>query len=102
MARIQLRPDTDQVVAHIDEVRSHVKMKAHMVAAVARAMLEARPRVRTGASQVIVTQGTLDSYVGIRDRPDSLGEGTTPDEIAAIISYQHSILWDAVNSFAVG
>ena len=101
MARIHLRPDTDQVVAHIDGVRSHVNMKAHMVAAVARAMLEARPRVRTGASQIIVTQGILDSYVGIRDTPDSLREGK-PDEIAAIVSYQHSILWDAVNSFAVG
>ena len=101
MARLQLRPDTDQVVAHIDGVRDHVNKKAHMVAAVAAAMLEARPRVRTGASQVIVTQGTLDSYVGIKDRPDSLSEGK-PDDIAAIISYQHSILWDAVNTFAVG
>ena len=101
MARLHLRPDTDQVVAHIDGVRSHVNKKAHMVAAVAAAMLAARPRVRTGASQVIVTQGTLDSYVGIKDRPDGVGK-SKPDEIAAIISFQHSILWDAVNTFAVG
>lgn len=83
--------DTNERVAHVPGMRSFLRYAAARVASNAQMLLDTRSEVRTGASQVHADSGKLDGYVWITDH-----DSETSDEIAAIISYQHNILWDAL------
>lgn len=101
MADIEVFLDTNEKIAHHPGdgagpgTKATLRMVADRVAANARMLLDTLPEERTGASYVEVDSGKLDAYVYLVDRnPDK-----TSDKIAAIISYQHNILW---NALAVG
>lgn len=86
--------DTDEKIAHHPNMRMFLRARAEKIAARARVFLDARSEERTGRSHVITSSGKLDAYVSILDVPPA---GTKdPDKVAAIISYQHNVLWDAV------
>ena len=93
MADITVYRDTNEKIAHHPGMRPFLRYVAARVASNAQMLLDTRSEVRTGDSRVHAESGKLDGYVYITDRNV---KGETSDKIAAIISYQHNILWDAV------
>lgn len=92
MADVEIFRDTNEKIAHHPGMKPFLRYVAARVASNAQMLLDTRSEVRTGDSMVHAESGKLDGYVYITDRNS---EGTS-DKIAAIISYQHNILWDAV------
>lgn len=94
MADIEVFRDTNEKIAHHPGMKPFLRYVAARVASNAQMLLDTRSEVRTGDSFVRAESGKLDGYVYIIDR--NYDGTSTGDETAAIISYQHNILWDAL------
>lgn len=55
------------ILSHMGGVKAEVRAKAESGAARAATILDTKPRVRTGDSQVGVASGDVDSYVYLSD-----------------------------------
>lgn len=94
MAEVEIFRRTNTIIAHHPEMRGFLKGRADIIATVARVLLDTRSEVRTGASYINTSSGKLDAYVELIDRNyDGSSDG---DNTAAMISFQHNILWDAI------
>lgn len=57
----------NHVISHIDGVKRAVKNEADDIGNIARRRLNTEPKRRTGASQVVVSQGDTDAFVSLVD-----------------------------------
>ncbi|WP_029090106.1 DUF5403 family protein [Brevibacterium album] len=73
------------IVSHLGGVQAELRSEARSRAAKAAALLNTRPKIRTGASQVEVVKGDLDYHVVLND-PSGKGGAAGIEERFGILA----------------